>query len=66
LNRFETGALAGGGRAHHRSSATSIANDYDFSQVFSKQVRALGQANDLARHSTSGNSARPEATGGGP
>lgn len=37
---------------------TSIANDYDYSQVFSRQVRALGQAGDiLLAISTSGNSA---------
>jgi D-sedoheptulose 7-phosphate isomerase len=39
------------------STLTSIANDYDFEQVFSKQVRALGQAGDLLLAiSTSGNS----------
>ena len=33
------------------------ANDYDYEQVFSKQVRALGQPDDLLRAlSTSGNS----------
>ena len=36
---------------------TSIGNDYDFSQIFSKQVKALGQPNDiLLAFSTSGNS----------
>jgi len=36
---------------------TSIANDYDFTQIFSKQVKALGQAGDiLLAFSTSGNS----------
>jgi len=36
---------------------TSIANDYDFTQIFSKQVKALGQAGDiLFAFSTSGNS----------
>ena len=29
------------------STLTSIANDYDFDQVFSKQVRGLGHANDV-------------------
>jgi|SRR5579862_6210373 len=37
---------------------TSIANDYHFSDIFAKQVRALGQAGDLLLAiSTSGNSA---------
>lgn len=36
---------------------TSIGNDYDFSDVFSKQIRALGQAGDIAWGiSTSGQS----------
>ena len=36
---------------------TSIANDYAFEQIFSKQVRALGQRGDvLLAISTSGNS----------
>jgi D-sedoheptulose 7-phosphate isomerase len=39
------------------SVLTSIANDYDFKLVFSKQVRALGMAGDmLLAISTSGNS----------
>lgn len=39
------------------SALTAIANDYDYDQVFSKQVRALGQAKDvLLAISTSGNS----------
>lgn len=39
------------------SVLTAIANDYDFSQVFSKQVLALGRPGDLAiAISTSGNS----------
>jgi D-sedoheptulose 7-phosphate isomerase len=39
------------------STLTSIANDYDYVQVFSKQVRALGHAGDvLLAISTSGNS----------
>jgi D-sedoheptulose 7-phosphate isomerase len=39
------------------STLTSIANDYDYEQIFSKQVRALGQAGDLLLAiSTSGNS----------
>lgn len=40
------------------SILTAIGNDYDFSQVFAKQVRALGQPGDvLVAISTSGNSA---------
>ena len=39
------------------STLTSIANDYDFDLVFSKQVRALGNSGDLLLAiSTSGNS----------
>ena len=39
------------------SILTAIANDYDFGQVFAKQVRALGRAGDvLLAISTSGNS----------
>lgn len=39
------------------SVITSIANDYDFSEVFAKQVRAIGQAGDIAWGiSTSGSS----------
>ena len=40
------------------SIITSIGNDYDFSEIFSKQVKALGQKGDIAIGiSTSGNSA---------
>ena len=40
------------------SILTAIGNDYDFSQVYSKQVQALGQPGDvLLALSTSGNSA---------
>jgi len=40
------------------SIMTAIGNDYDFNQIFSKQVRALGQPGDiLLAISTSGNSA---------
>jgi len=40
------------------SALTSIANDYDYSQVFAKQVTALGKAGDVALAiSTSGNAA---------
>ena len=39
------------------SILTAIANDYDFSQIFAKQVRALGTGGDvLLAISTSGNS----------
>jgi len=39
------------------SILTAVANDYDWNRVFSKQVRALGQAGDvLLAISTSGNS----------
>ncbi|HPD56763.1 MAG TPA: D-sedoheptulose 7-phosphate isomerase [Smithellaceae bacterium] len=39
------------------SIITSIGNDYDFNEIFSKQIRALGQAGDVAWGiSTSGNS----------
>jgi D-sedoheptulose 7-phosphate isomerase len=39
------------------STVTSISNDYDFSLVFSRQIEALGQPNDLLLAiSTSGNS----------
>ncbi len=40
------------------SVITSIGNDYDFSEIFSKQIRAVGQPGDIAWGiSTSGNSA---------
>jgi|SRR5512145_1875570 len=39
------------------SILTSIGNDYDFSEIFAKQIRALGQEGDIAWGiSTSGNS----------
>lgn len=39
------------------SALTAIANDYDYSQVFAKQVKALGRFGDVALAiSTSGNS----------
>lgn len=59
LNRFERErpGLAAIALTTDSSTLTSIANDYAFEQVFSKQVRALGQANDLLLAiSTSGNS----------
>ncbi len=40
------------------SAITSIANDYQFDEVFAKPIRALGQAGDvLVIYTTSGNSA---------
>jgi len=59
LNRFEMERpdLAAMALTTDTSTLTSIANDYDFDQVFSKQIRALGQPNDLLLAiSTSGNS----------
>ena len=59
LNRFEMErpGLAAMALTTDSSTLTSIANDYDYDQVFSKQVRALGQKNDLLLAiSTSGNS----------
>lgn len=53
--RPELGAIA---LTTDSSILTAIGNDYDFSVIFSKQVRALGQAGDvLLALSTSGNSA---------
>jgi D-sedoheptulose 7-phosphate isomerase len=60
LNRFEMERppLAAIALSTDTSTLTSIANDYDYNQVFSKQVRGLGQAGDLLLAiSTSGNSA---------
>jgi D-sedoheptulose 7-phosphate isomerase len=59
LNRFEKErpGLAGLALTTDSSTLTSIANDYDFNQIFSKQVRALGRDGDvLLAISTSGNS----------
>ena len=64
LNRFERErpGLAALALTTDSSTLTSIANDYDYSQVFSKQVRALGQPGDfLLAISTSGNSANVNA-----
>ncbi len=53
--RPELGAIA---LTTDSSILTAVANDYDFTQIFSKQVRALGQAGDvLLAITTSGNSA---------
>jgi D-sedoheptulose 7-phosphate isomerase len=59
LNRFEKErpGLAAVALTTDSSVLTSIANDYDFNQIFSKQVRALGLPRDtLLAISTSGNS----------
>lgn len=59
LNRFEMErpGLAAMALTTDSSTLTSIANDYDYNQIFSKQVRALGQPGDvLLAISTSGNS----------
>ncbi|OGA37354.1 MAG: phosphoheptose isomerase [Betaproteobacteria bacterium RIFCSPLOWO2_12_FULL_62_13] len=59
LNRFEMErpGLAAIALTTDTSTLTSIANDYDFEQVFARQVRALGNAKDLLLAiSTSGNS----------
>jgi D-sedoheptulose 7-phosphate isomerase len=59
LNRFEMErpGLAAMALTTDTSTLTSIANDYDYTRIFSKQVRALGHAGDLLLAiSTSGNS----------
>jgi D-sedoheptulose 7-phosphate isomerase len=59
LNRFEMErpGLACVALTTDSSTLTSIANDYAFEQIFSKQVRALGRKGDvLVAISTSGNS----------
>ncbi|MDT8397163.1 MAG: phosphoheptose isomerase [Pseudomonadales bacterium] len=59
LNRFERErpSLPAIAITTDSSTLTSIANDYSYRQVFSKQVRALGQAGDvLLAISSSGNS----------
>lgn len=60
LNRFERErpSLPAIALTTDSSTLTSIANDYSYSEVFSKQVRALGRSGDLLLAiSTSGNSA---------
>ncbi|MBU1424603.1 MAG: phosphoheptose isomerase [Gammaproteobacteria bacterium] len=60
INRFEVErpGLAAIALTTDSSVLTSIANDYDYVQIFSKQVRALGMDGDvLLAISTSGNSA---------
>ncbi|MDO6425853.1 phosphoheptose isomerase [Thalassotalea sp. 1_MG-2023] len=59
LNRYETErpSLPAIALTTDSSTITSIANDYHYDEVFSKQVRALGNAGDvLLAISTSGNS----------
>lgn len=59
LNRFEMERppLAAIALSTDTSTLTSIANDYHYNEVFSKQVRALGRTGDLLLAiSTSGNS----------
>ena len=59
LNRFEMErpGLACIALTTDSSTLTSIANDFSFEQIFSKQVRALGRKGDvLLAISTSGNS----------
>lgn len=59
LNRFERerAPLAAIALTTDTSTLTSIANDYRYEEVFSKQVRALGKKGDvLLGISTSGNS----------
>jgi D-sedoheptulose 7-phosphate isomerase len=60
LNRFEMERppLAAMALTTDTSTLTSIANDYHYNEVFSKQVRGLGHSRDvLLAISTSGNSA---------
>ena len=59
VNRFERERppLAGVALTTDTSTLTSIANDYAWEQVFSKQIRAIGRKGDvLLAISTSGNS----------
>jgi D-sedoheptulose 7-phosphate isomerase len=59
VNRFriERPPLAAIALTTDTSILTSIGNDYDFDQIFSKQIRALGKSGDVAWGiSTSGNS----------
>lgn len=60
LNRFERErpALPAVALTTDASTVTSIANDYSYNEIFSKQIRALGNQGDvLLAISTSGNSA---------
>ena len=64
LNRFERErkGLAAVALTTDSSTLTSIANDYSYEQIFSKQVLALGNQNDvLLAITTSGNSTNVSA-----
>ncbi len=59
VNRFEIdrSELAGLALTTDSSTITSIANDYGYEEIFSKQISALGKKNDiLLAITTSGNS----------
>ena len=59
VNRFEMNrpGLAAIAMTHDASVITSIANDFSFNDIFSRQVQALGRSGDLLLAiSTSGNS----------
>ncbi|MBV1912967.1 MAG: phosphoheptose isomerase [Cycloclasticus sp.] len=59
LNRFERErpSLPAIALSTDTSTITSIANDYSYDEIFSKQIRALGQSGDiLLAYTTSGNS----------
>lgn len=59
LNRFETErpSLPAMTLTADSTTMTAVANDYNFEDIFAKQVRAFGQAGDiLLAISTSGNS----------
>jgi len=60
VNRFEINrpGLAAVAMTHDASVITSIANDFSFADIYSRQVEALGRSGDvLLAISTSGNSA---------
>lgn len=60
LNRFEADrpSLAAIALTADMAAITAIANDYQFEEIFSKQIKALGQPGDiLLAITTSGNSA---------
>lgn len=60
LNRFDKDrpGLPAMALTTDSSTLTSIANDYDYNQIFSRQINSLGQRGDvLLAISTSGNSA---------
>lgn len=59
VNRFQVDRtpLAAVALTTDTSIITAVANDFDFKEIFAKQVRAIGRENDLAWGiSTSGNS----------